>query len=230
MSWWTLEMFTIEPCFCSARKCLIDSRAAMKEPRRLTASTVSKSLLESSTLGREIWIPALLTSTSTPPSCSTASPTMRTTSSSWETSAPDEHVAHALALHLGHAGLDLLRGAGRLLGLAEVVDGHVGAVLGEAHRDRLADPRAAAGDQHVLALQAGQAGGPPFAHCLFHGAVVRRRPGALHRSALRAPPRSARTSPRPWRRRPTGSRRMPFRARSPPPCAAWRSPRARRSR
>jgi hypothetical protein len=83
----------------------------------------SVSALASSALGREIWMPALLTSTSMPPSAAAASP-------------------------------DLLLGLVRLLGLPEVVDRDVGAMLGEAHGDRLADPRAAAGDQHVLALQA----------------------------------------------------------------------------
>ena len=66
--------------------------------------------------------------------------------------AADEHVAHALLAHLAHARVDLLLGVVRLLGLAQVVDRDVGAVLGEAHGDRLADPGAAAGDEHVLAL------------------------------------------------------------------------------
>ncbi len=79
-------MFTIEPSFSSARKWRIASRAHMNEPRRFTASTRSKSALESSSVGREIWMPALLTSTSMPPRPSIASATMRTTSSSFETS------------------------------------------------------------------------------------------------------------------------------------------------
>ena len=96
-----------------------------------------------------------------PPSASAASPTMRTTSSSSETSPPTSTSLHALLADLVHAGVDLLLGVARLLGLAQVVDRDVGAVLGEAHGDRLADPRAAAGDQHVLALQAraGRRGG-----------------------------------------------------------------------
>ena len=75
-----------------------------------------------------------------PPSPSTASPTMRTTSSSLETSPLDEHVLDALLLDLVDAGVDLLLGLCGLLGLAQVVDRDVGAVLGEAHRDRLPDP------------------------------------------------------------------------------------------
>jgi len=35
-------------------------------------------------------------------------------------------------------------------------------VLGEAHGDRLPDARAAAGDEHVLAAQAGEGGGACF--------------------------------------------------------------------
>ena len=72
----------------------------------------------------------------------------------------DEHVLYALLLHLRDAGVHLLLGLLRLLGLAQVVDRDVRAVLGEAHRDRLPDARAAARDEHVLALQAAEALGP----------------------------------------------------------------------
>ena len=50
-----------------------------------------------------------------PPSCSIASPTMRTTSSSLGDVALHEHVADALAAHLVHAGVDLFLG---VVGLA----------------------------------------------------------------------------------------------------------------
>ena len=66
-----------------------------------------------------------------------------------------EHVAHALLLDAFDAGVDLLLGVAGLVGLAQVVDRDVRAVLGEADRDRLADSRRAAGDEHVLALQPG---------------------------------------------------------------------------
>ena len=52
----------------------------------------------------------------------------------------DQHVLDAAALNLPHADLDLFLGIRGLLGLAQVVDRHVGAVLREANRDRLADP------------------------------------------------------------------------------------------
>jgi hypothetical protein len=74
--------------------------------------------------------------------------------------AADEHVAHALAVHLVHAGLDALGGVLRLARLAQVVDGDVRAVLREAHGDGLPDARAAAGDEHVGALHAGHGLGP----------------------------------------------------------------------
>ena len=51
--------------------------------------------------------------------------------------------------------MDLLLGAGCLVGRGQVVDRDVRAVLGEAHGDRLPDPGGAAGHQDVLALQAG---------------------------------------------------------------------------
>ena len=53
----------------------------------------------------------------------------------------DEHVPYALPLDLGDAGVHLLLGVARLLGLAQVVDRDVRAVLGEAHGDRLPDAR-----------------------------------------------------------------------------------------
>jgi hypothetical protein len=58
-------------------------------------------------------------------------------------------------LDRAHAGVHLLLGPGRLVGRAQVVDGGVGAVLGEAHGDRLPDSGGAPGDKDVLALQAG---------------------------------------------------------------------------
>jgi len=65
----------------------------------------------------------------------------------------DEHVADAVLPKLADAGVDLLLGVGGLLRVAQVVDGDVGAVGGEPHGDRLADAGAAAGDEHVLALE-----------------------------------------------------------------------------
>src|SRR5512132_1007861 len=64
-----------------------------------------------------------------------------------------QNVADAMLVDPGDAGLDLLLGALGLLGPAPVVDGHVGAILREADGDRLPDAGAAAGDQHVPALE-----------------------------------------------------------------------------
>ena len=70
------------------------------------------------------------------------------------------HVLHALLLDLVDAGMHLVLGVLGLVGGLQVVDRHVGAVLGEAHRDRLSDTRASPGDQDVLALEPAQAPGP----------------------------------------------------------------------
>ena len=67
----------------------------------------------------------------------------------------DEHVADAVLAHLPQAGVHLLLGPGRLVGRGQVVDRDVGAVLGEPHGGRLADPGGAAGDQDVLARRPG---------------------------------------------------------------------------
>src|SRR6266545_6437582 len=173
MRWWTLETLTTTPAVPACRNRRIASRAHRNAPRRLTARTLSKSALDSSCDGREIWMPALLTSTSSPPSSAAASPTRRTASSSLETSPPDEHVADAVLLNLADAGVDLLLGAGGLLRVAQVVDGDVGAVGGEPHRDRLADAGAAAGDEHVLAIES--------SHVFLLGSV-----GAVHTAPTRS--------------------------------------------
>src|SRR3954469_1787710 len=163
-------MLTIEPPRSSSRKWRIASRAHMNEPRRLTPSTRSKSALDSSSLGREIWIPALLTRTSHPPRPPAASPPHPAETLGGLAHHPhdvvlvrdvaaDEHVADAHLLDLRRAGVDLLLGVVRLFGLAQVVDRDVRAVLGEAHRDGLADARAAAGDEHVLAAKSRKPGG-----------------------------------------------------------------------
>ena len=86
--------------------------------------------------------------------------------------AADEHVLHADLADLVHAGVDLLLGLARLLGLLEVVDRDVGAVLGEAHRDRLADAGRSAGDQDVLALQAAHALGRRLRCGDCHGVLL----------------------------------------------------------
>ena len=106
-------------------------------------------------------MPALLTSTSMPPSALGRLADHAHDVVLVGDVAADEHVLDALLADLVHAGVDLLLGLARLLGLAEVVDRDVGAVLGEAHGDRLPDARAAARDQDVLALQArhGRRGG-----------------------------------------------------------------------
>jgi hypothetical protein len=65
----------------------------------------------------------------------------------------DEQVADALLPDPADTVADLLLGAGGLPRVAQVVDGDVGAVFGEAHGDRLADAGAAAGDEHVLVLE-----------------------------------------------------------------------------
>ena len=89
-------------------------------------------------------MPALLTRMSIPPRPSTASRDHAHDVVLVGDVALDEHVLHALALHLADAGVDLLLGLLRLLGLAQVVDRDVRAVLGEAHGDRLPDAGAAA--------------------------------------------------------------------------------------
>jgi hypothetical protein len=48
----------------------------------------------------------------------------------------DQDVARAVLLHTPGARVDLLLGLGCLVGRAQVVDGDVGAMLGEAHGDR----------------------------------------------------------------------------------------------
>ena len=83
----------------------------------------------------------------------------------------DEDVADAVLPHLPQAGVHLLLGPGRLVGRGQVVDGDVGAVLGEPHGGRLPDPGGAAGHQHVLALQAGHP--PRGAAAVNGGRVVR---------------------------------------------------------
>ena len=94
---------------------MIASRAHRNAPRRLTASTLSKSALESSSLWREIWMPALLISTSMPPSSLTALPTIAHDLVLLRDVAPDEHVADALLLHAVHARVHLLLGVRRLV-------------------------------------------------------------------------------------------------------------------
>src|SRR5215211_823595 len=83
--------------------------------------------------------------------------------------APDEYVLDALLVDFVDAGVHLVLGLLGLLGLAEVVDRHVGAVLGEAHRDRLPDPGAAPGHEHVLVVEASEALGSLGGRaCLCH--------------------------------------------------------------
>ena len=132
MSWWTLETLMITPGLSSARNCLIASRAHRNEPRRLTASTLSKSALESSSDGREIWMPALLTSTSMPPSSLDRLADHAHDLVLLGDVALHEHVANALLVHAVHAGVHLLLGVLRLVRAAQVVDRDVRAVLGEA--------------------------------------------------------------------------------------------------
>ena len=104
-----------------------------------------------------------------------------------------EDVADAHLGNLGGAGMHSLLGVGGLVGLAQVVDCDVGAELGEADGDRLADARAAAGDEDVLALQPGHGlgrgdGGSGGRHgCVLLGGrwlppLVRRGAGPLHRA------------------------------------------------
>jgi hypothetical protein len=129
----------ITPGVSCSRKLRIASRAHRKEPRRLTASTLSKSAAERSSEGREIWMPALLIRTSIPPSWSTASASMRTTSSSSETSpwrstsrTPSWRTSRRRPGPAPPFRRPPRRCAGR--------DRDVRAVLCEPHRDRPADP------------------------------------------------------------------------------------------
>jgi hypothetical protein len=80
----------------------------------------------------------------------------------------------------------MLLGLARLFGLCEVVDRDIGALLGEAHGDRLADAGAAAGDEDVLALEAGHqvaAGGRSWSG-VGHGAFLSDRTVRAVQSAM----------------------------------------------
>src|SRR5919198_6282161 len=70
--------------------------------------------------------------------------------------AANEHVAYSFLPDASEAGVYALFGLGCLLRGAQVVDRDVSPVSGETNGDRLADPRGAAGDQHVLAPQTAQ--------------------------------------------------------------------------
>src|SRR4029453_9061271 len=110
-----------------------------------------------------------------------------------------QDLADALLAHLVHAGVDALLGVLGLAGLAQVVDRNVRAVLREADRDRLPDPRASAGDQDVLALDAGhRLDRYGCGSCVRHGSsrscccAVRPATGLLRRSSER--PRAGKSS------------------------------------
>jgi hypothetical protein len=77
----------------------------------------------------------------------------------------DEDVADAVLAHARDTGVNLLLGVLGLLGLTQIVDGDVCAVLGEADGDRLADTRCPAGDEDVLALESSHA----FGRCCWGG-------------------------------------------------------------
>src|SRR5262249_61115489 len=100
----------------------------------------------------------------------------------------DEDVPDARLADGPDARVHLLLGLVRLVAAAEVVDRDVGAALGEANGDRLADPRGAAGDEDVLALEAvrplaldGRFGhrhlGPPWSCCSLRMGLGRRAGG-----------------------------------------------------
>ena len=94
-------------------------------------------------------------------------PTMRTTSSSSETS-PCTSTSRTPSWRTRCTQAWTCSSVlGRLVRRRQVVDRDVGAVLGEAHGDRLADARGAAGDEDVLALDAGHAlgAGPTWCGC-----------------------------------------------------------------
>ena len=155
MIWWTLETLITTPGFSSARNPLIASRAHRNEPaqvdrehlvevragelvgrsRDLDAGVVDEDVEAAEALGRladhahGVVLAGHV--------------------------ALDEHVADAVLLNLAHAGMHLLLGPCRLVGRGQVVDRDVGAVLGEAHGDRLADPGRATGDQQFLPFRPG---------------------------------------------------------------------------
>ena len=114
----------------------------------------------------------------------------------------DEDVADPVLAYLPQAGVHLLLGPGRLVGRGQVVDRDVGAVLGEPHGGRLADPGGAAGHQDVLAQQArhspaakpGVNGGrgrrPPLLLVSSAGRGAHRRPPSADRAASSATPKT----------------------------------------
>ena len=91
--------------------------------------------------------------------------------------------------------MHLLLGPGRLGGRGQVVDRDVGAVLGEPHGGRLADPGGAAGHQDVLAQQVRHS---PAARSGVNGVRGRRHPllfaGSAGRRAHRRPPSADRAA------------------------------------
>lgn len=116
------------------------SWAHRKLPRRLTASTASKSAAVSWSEGLEIWMPAS-SARRRPGSrdvrrCHRPWPRHRPRS----TGRPYEHIAHAVLLCTADACLDLLVGVVGLLRPSQVVESRRGAVLREAQGDDLPDP------------------------------------------------------------------------------------------